>query len=73
MIKNIFKIISESLKVSEEAISFDTVFEDDLGADSLDMAELFLSIEVEFQIEMPEDMFEILTVGELAEYIKLHL
>lgn len=74
MIKNIFKIVSESLNVSEEAISLDTVFEDDLGADLLDMAELCFLIEEEFKIELPDkDMFGILTVGELAEYIRLHL
>lgn len=70
MIENIFNIVSESLNVSREAISLDTVFRDDLGADSLDMAELCMTIEEKFQIPIPdEDMLGILTVGELVEYL----
>ena len=74
MINDIFKVISKSLNISEEAISLDTLLEDDLGADSLDIMELFLNIEEAFQVEMTdEDMFEILTVGDLVKYLKLHL
>ena len=74
LINDIFKVISKSLNISEEAISVDTLLEDDLGADSLDIMELFLNIEEAFQIEIPdEDMFEILTVGDLVKYLELHL
>ena len=72
--RRIIEIISENLNVCEEAISDDTVFEDDLGVDSLDMAEVYLALESEFQIKIANgDFFEILTVGDMVKHINMLL
>lgn len=63
-------IIAEQLGVSEAEIGPDSSFIEDLGADSLDMVELVMSIEQVFDIEIPEDDSErIKTVKDAVEYI----
>ena len=65
------KIIAEQLGVEEEEVTLEAHFVEDLGADSLDTAELVLALEEEFEIEIPdEDAEKILTVGKALDYIK---
>jgi acyl carrier protein len=70
--KKVKSLILEQLKdVKEEDITEDASFIDDLGADSLDIVELIMRLEEEFDIEIPdEDAEKINTVGELVEYIE---
>lgn len=61
-------VISERLNVREDGISYDTLFLEDLGADSLDQVELIMACEDEFEIRIPEESVEnIRTVGEAFE------
>ena len=61
------KIIAEVLNVDEEEITMETTFVDDLGADSLDLFELVMSLEEEFGVEIPsEDLEKIATVGDVV-------
>lgn len=65
------KIIVEVLNVDEEEISEDMTFIDDLGADSLDIFQIIMGIEEEFDIEIPtEEAEKISTVGDAVEQIK---
>lgn len=65
------KIIVEVLNVDEDEISEDTTFIDDLGADSLDIFQIIMGIEEEFDIEIPtEEVEKISTVGDAVEQIK---
>ncbi|NLG93639.1 acyl carrier protein [Caproiciproducens galactitolivorans] len=64
-------ILSEQFDVEEDTITPDTSIADDLGADSLDVVDLLMSIEDEFEIEVPdEEIDNIKTVGELVKYIE---
>ncbi len=64
-------LISKSLKIPEETIKLESAFVDDLGADSLDIVELVMALEDEFQIEIPDkDAESIKTVNDAVEYIK---
>ena len=65
------KIIAEVMNVDEEEITMDTTFVDDLGADSLDVYQIIMGIEEEFDIEISnEDAEKIVTVGDAVEQIK---
>ena len=65
------KIIVEVLNVDENEITMDTTFIDDLGADSLDIFQIIMGIEEEFDIEIPtEEAEKIVTVGDAVEQIK---
>ena len=65
------KIISEVLSVSEDEITMDTTFIDDLGADSLDVFQIIMGIEEEFDIEIAnEEAEKIVTVGDAVEQIR---
>ncbi len=65
------KIISEVLNVDEDEITMDTTFVDDLGADSLDIFQIIMGIEEEFDIEIGNDDAEkIVTVNDAIEQIK---
>lgn len=65
------KIIVEQLGVEEDDIAMESSFIDDLGADSLDIVELIMAFEEEFDIEIPDSEAEkITTVGDAVEYIK---
>lgn len=65
------KIIVEVLNVDEDEISEDTTFIDDLGADSLDIFQIIMGTEEEFDIEIPtEEAEKISTVGDAVEQIK---
>ena len=65
------KIIAEVLNVDEEEITMETTFVDDLGADSLDVFQIIMGLEEEFDIEIPnEEAEKIVTVGDAVEEIK---
>ena len=65
------EIIAEVLNVYPEEITMDTTFVDDLGADSLDVFQIIMGIEEEFDIEISnEDAEKIVTVGDAVEQIK---
>lgn len=67
------KIIVEQLGIDEENIKEEATFVDDLSADSLDIVELVMNIEEEFEMEIPDgDADKIVTVGDVVEYIKEH-
>lgn len=64
-------IIAEILNIDEEEITEDSKFVDDLGADSLDIAQIMMGIEDEFGVEIPSDAAEgIVTVGDAVDQIK---
>ena len=65
------KIIVDVLNVDENEITMDTTFIDDLGADSLDVFQIIMGLEEEFDIEIPNEQAEkIVTVGDAVEQIK---
>ncbi|MDF2511499.1 MAG: acyl carrier protein [Herbinix sp.] len=69
--EKLVKIISEVLNVDEDEITMDTTFVDDLGADSLDVFQIIMGIEEEFDIEIANEEAEnIVTVADAIEQIK---
>ena len=65
------KIIVEQLSVAEDSVTKEASFIDDLGADSLDVVELIMALEEEFDMEIPDaDAEKIATVNDVVEYIK---
>ena len=65
------EILAEQLDADTEEMTMDTDIARDLGADSLDVVELLMSIEDEFQVEIPDEEIEnIKTIGELVKYIE---
>ena len=68
------KIVVDQLGVAEADVQIDSTFIDDLGADSLDIVELIMAFEEEFEIEIPDDAAEkIKTVHDAVEYIDSQL
>ncbi len=65
-------VIGEQLGIETvDTITMDTTFIEDLGADSLDIVELIMALEEEFDLEIPEaDAEKISTVGDVVEYIE---
>ena len=67
-------IIVEQLGVAETAVTMEASFIDDLGADSLDIVELIMALEEEFDIEIPDaDAEKVVSVSDVVEYIKDHI
>ena len=67
------RIFVEQLDANENDITMDSVITDDLGADSLDLVDLLMSVEDEFDVEVPDDdVLKIKTVGDLVRYIEDH-
>lgn len=65
------EIIAEQLGISEDEIQSDASFQEDLGADSLDVLELVMALEEEFEIEIPDEEAERLeTVQKLVQYLE---
>ena len=65
------KIIVEQLGATEASVTMEASFIDDLGADSLDIVELVMALEEEFDIEIPDaDAEKVVTVGDVVDYIK---
>ena len=72
MLEKLAKIIKEQLNLDDSTeITEKSSFKDDLGADSLDLFELVMSLEEEYGVEIPsEDLEKITTVGAVVEYLK---
>ena len=72
MFERLAEIIREQLNVEDAVeITKETSFKDDLGADSLDLFELVMALEDEYNVEIPsEDLENIATVGDVVEYLK---
>ena len=67
-------IIVEQLGITEASITMESSFIDDLGADSLDIVELIMALEEEFDTEIPDaDAEKVVTVGDVVDYIKDHV
>ena len=75
MFEKLCALIAEQLGMDPEEITADTSFEEDLGADSVDLVEVAMALEEEFGLEeVPEeDMSSIVTVGDLYRYMQDHL
>ena len=73
MLEKMKPIIAEQLNVNEAEIKPETKFKDDLGADSLDLFEMVMAFEEEFEVEIPsEDLEKIATVGDVVKYLEAH-
>lgn len=71
VLEKVKAILAEQFDVEEEKITADTDLQEDLGADSLDVVDLLMSIEDEFEVEVPDEEIEnIKTVGSLVSYIE---
>jgi acyl carrier protein len=72
ILERVKEVISEQLGIEDvESITMETTFIDDLGADSLDIVELIMALEEEFDMEIPEAEAEkIISVGDVVEYIQ---
>lgn len=73
MLEKIKEITAESLGADAGTITEETSFKEDLGADSLDLFELVMALEEEYDVEIPtEDLESIATVGDVVKYIESH-
>jgi acyl carrier protein len=71
MFEKVKDIVVEQLGVEADEVTMEASFVDDLGADSLDIVELIMALEEEFNMEIPDEEAEkISTVGDVVEYIK---
>ena len=71
MLEKLKEIIADQLNVDAASITAESSFKDDLGADSLDLFELVMSLEEEYDVEIPsEDLEKILTVGDVIKYLE---
>ncbi len=71
MLERIKEIIAEQLNLDAAEIKPETSFKDDLGADSLDLFEVVMSIEEEYDVEIPpEEVSNLNTVAEVIDYLK---
>ncbi|MBO4650969.1 MAG: acyl carrier protein [Clostridiales bacterium] len=69
--ESVKSILVDQLNISEDSVQMDSLFVDDLNADSLDMVELVMAMEQEFNISIPDEEAErIKTVGDAVEFIK---
>jgi len=64
-------ILCDQLDVQEDEVTVNSVLTDDLGADSIDLVDLIMTLEAEFDIEIPdEDVEKVKTVGDVVKYIE---
>ena len=71
ILEKIKEILAEQFDVELDTLNENTNIADDLGADSLDVVEVLMSIEDEFKVEIPDEEIEnIRTIGQLATYIE---
>ncbi len=71
MLEKMKEIIADQLNVEADEITEATSFKEDLGADSLDLFELIMALEEEYNTEIPsEDLAGLTTVGEVMNYLK---
>ncbi len=69
--EKIKSILIDQLDADEDAVTMDASIVDDLGADSLDLADIVMSIEEEFDVEVPDDQLQnIKVVGDIVRYIE---
>lgn len=74
MLDKIRNILAQQFEVSADSINEDTNIVDDLGADSLDVVELIMSVEDDFGVAIPdEDAADLVTVGKIIDYIERHM
>lgn len=70
MLEKIAEMLSEQINVDAESITMDSRFEEDLGADSLDLFELVMALEEQYDIEIPaEELADLKTVGMFINYM----
>lgn len=73
MFEKLKEMIAEQLSIDEDGIAPETRFKEDLDADSLDLFELVMALEEEYDIEIPSEELESLTtVGSIVDYLKEH-
>ena len=71
MLEKMKEIIADQLSVSEDEVTLEASFKDDLDADSLDLSELVMALEEEYDVEIPsDDLAELNTVGDVINYLK---
>ena len=71
MLEKMSKMIAEKLNCDASEITSETSFKDDLGADSLDLFELVMALEDEYNVEIPaEELTDLNTVGDVIDYLK---
>lgn len=71
MLEKMKEIIADRLGVSEDEVTLEASFKEDLDADSLDLFELVMALEEEYDVEIPsDDLAELNTVGDVINYLK---
>ena len=71
MLEKMKEIIADQLGVSEDEVTLEASFKEDLDADSLDLFELVMALEEEYDVEIPsDDLAELNTVGYVINYLK---
>lgn len=71
MFEKVRKLIALQLKVSEDKITMESKIKDDLGADSVDILQLLMTLEYEHGIEIPDEkLVRFNTVGDIVEYLE---
>lgn len=71
MLESVKEILAKQLRVDIDSISYDTDIVDDLGADSLDVVEMLMTIEQEYGVVVPDEaIMTFKTVGDVAKYIE---
>ena len=71
MLEKVKEIIADQLSISAAELTEETSFKDDLGADSLDLFEIVMAFEEEYNVELPtEELENINTVGDIIQYLK---
>ena len=71
MLERIKEIVADALGTEVSTLTAETSFKEDLGADSLDLFEMVMTLEEEFDVESPsEDLEEIKTIGDVEAYIQ---
>ncbi|MBN1273665.1 MAG: acyl carrier protein [Candidatus Aminicenantes bacterium] len=74
LLKKVKAIVADKLSISEDQVTEEASFIDDLGADSLDTVELVMALEDEFDMDIPDDEAEKLTtVGKAMDYVIGHI
>ena len=74
LLQKIKEIVADKLSISEDQVTEEASFIDDLGADSLDTVELVMALEDEFDLDIPdEDAEKLATVGKAIDYVLDHL
>lgn len=71
MLEKMKEIIADQLGVSEDEVTLEASFKEDLDADSLDLFELVMALEEEYDVEIPsDDLAELNTAGDVINYLK---